>query len=107
WTVHYAGDNVNAATDDQGGSAEQLTTVKASPAIITNTSVTTTTGTGQFGTIGFWHNKNGQALIKSFNGSASSTLLGNSLATNFANLFGRSNPYTVGTLGGVLGAAPG
>jgi protocatechuate 3,4-dioxygenase beta subunit len=45
---------------------------------------------GQTATIGFWHNKNGQALIKSLNGSANSTALGNWLASNFGNLYGSS-----------------
>jgi hypothetical protein len=43
---------------------------------------------GDTATIGFWHNKNGQAVINSFNGSPSSTALGNWLASNFPNLFG-------------------
>jgi hypothetical protein len=45
-------------------------------------------GPGEFATIGFWHNKNGQAVINSFNGGSSSTALGNWLASNFPNLFG-------------------
>jgi hypothetical protein len=43
---------------------------------------------GMTATIGFWHNKNGQALIKSLNGSSNSTALGNWLAANFANMYG-------------------
>jgi len=43
---------------------------------------------GQTATIGFWHNKNGQALIKSLNTGANSTLLGNWLSTNFPNIYG-------------------
>jgi hypothetical protein len=43
---------------------------------------------GQTATIGFWHNKNGQALIRSLNGGQSSTQLGNWLASNFPNLWG-------------------
>ena len=43
---------------------------------------------GQTATIGFWHNKNGQALLKSLNGGANATQLGNWLATNFPNLWG-------------------
>jgi 5-hydroxyisourate hydrolase-like protein (transthyretin family) len=43
---------------------------------------------GDTATIGFWHNRNGQALINSFNGGASSTALGNWLASNFNCLFG-------------------
>ena len=38
--------------------------------------------------IGFWQNKNGQALIKSLNGGSGSTALGNWLASNFPYLFG-------------------
>jgi hypothetical protein len=40
--------------------------------------------------IGLWHNKNGQALINSFNGGPNSTALSSWLATNFANLYGAS-----------------
>ena len=43
---------------------------------------------GQAAGIGFWHNKNGQALIGSFNGGGSTTALGDWLANSFANLFG-------------------
>ncbi|MBY0309334.1 MAG: hypothetical protein K2Q09_11380, partial [Phycisphaerales bacterium] len=48
----------------------------------------TTLGTGDTATIGFWNNKNGQALIKALNGSANAGNLGNWLASNFPNLFG-------------------
>jgi hypothetical protein len=43
---------------------------------------------GQTATIGFWQNKNGQALLKSLNGGPNATNLGNWLATNFPNLWG-------------------
>ena len=43
---------------------------------------------GDFATIGFWHNCNGQALIKSLNGGSSSTALAQWLATSFPNLYG-------------------
>jgi hypothetical protein len=42
---------------------------------------------GQTAGIGFWNNKNGQALVKSLNGGATSKQLGNWLATNFPNLY--------------------
>jgi hypothetical protein len=52
---------------------------------------------GETATIGFWHNKNGQALIKSFNGGPTSTDLATWLATSFPNLYGpgttATNPY--------------
>ncbi len=51
-----------------------------------------TTGTalrsGDTATIGYWQNNNGQALIKSLNGSQNATNLGNWLASNFPNLYG-------------------
>jgi len=43
---------------------------------------------GLTGGIGFWHNKNGQALINCFNGGPSATALGNWLAACFPNLYG-------------------
>jgi hypothetical protein len=43
---------------------------------------------GQTAGIGFWNNKNGQALIKSLNGGASSTQLGDWLAATLPNMFG-------------------
>jgi hypothetical protein len=43
---------------------------------------------GDTATIGFWANKNGQALIDSLNGGSTAKALGNWLATNFANLYG-------------------
>lgn len=43
---------------------------------------------GDTATIGFWQNKNGQALIKAVNGGPTATALATWLATNFPNLFG-------------------
>ncbi len=43
---------------------------------------------GDTATIGFWNNKNGQALIKSLNGGSSSKKLATWLATNFSYLYG-------------------
>jgi hypothetical protein len=43
---------------------------------------------GQAATIGFWQNKNGQALIKSLNGGSSATQLGSWLAATFPNMYG-------------------
>jgi uncharacterized repeat protein (TIGR01451 family) len=43
---------------------------------------------GQAAGIGFWHNKNGQALIQSFNGGSTSTVLANWLAATLPNLYG-------------------
>jgi hypothetical protein len=43
---------------------------------------------GQTAGIGFWNNKNGQALIKGFDGSVTSTRLANWLAATLPNIFG-------------------
>jgi hypothetical protein len=43
---------------------------------------------GLTGGIGFWNNKNGQALINAFNGGPDSTALSGWLATAFPNLYG-------------------
>jgi hypothetical protein len=43
---------------------------------------------GLTGGIGFWHNKNGQALIQGFNSGPDSTALSNWLAATFPNLYG-------------------
>lgn len=45
-------------------------------------------GCGQTATIGFWRNKNGQRLLKSLNGGADATQLGNWLATTYPNMYG-------------------
>ena len=44
---------------------------------------------GQTAGIGFWNNKNGQALIKSLNGGQTSIQLGNWLAATFPNMYGK------------------
>ena len=61
-------------------------------------------GPGEFATIGFWHNNNGQAVINSFNNGPTDTKLGNWLASNFPMLFGASNPYTSTSLAGKTNA---
>jgi hypothetical protein len=43
---------------------------------------------GLTGGIGLWHNKNGQALIDSFNGGPGATALSSWLAATFSNLYG-------------------
>ena len=86
WVASYNGDaNNSPVTAD--ANAEPVTVSAGTPV-----------GAGQFATIGFWHNSNGQAVITNLNGSSTSTALGNWLATNFPNLFGSPNPYTAATL---------
>jgi hypothetical protein len=45
-------------------------------------------GKGLTAGIGFWHNKNGQALITNFNGGPTATALSAWLAASFPNLYG-------------------
>jgi hypothetical protein len=61
---------------------------------------------GDFATIGFWHNNNGQGLSDKLNGGGSNgtaTALGTWLATNFPHLYGAdvdpSNPYEMNLTG--------
>jgi hypothetical protein len=77
WVATYNGDSNNSKVSS--GTADEPVTIGQ-----TGTPV----GRGAAATIGYWHNKNGQVLIKSFNGSASSTALGNWLASTFPHLFG-------------------
>ena len=91
------------------GTSEQTVVSPATPSIATTPSMTTNTSSGavvagEFATIGFWHNQNGQAVINSFNGSSSSTALGNWLASSYPNLFGASNPYIGTSLAGLTNA---
>ena len=107
WVATYNGDSNNASVSS-GKADEPVVISPASPSINTTPSMTAGTAgnvvAGQFATIGFWHNQNGQAVINSFNGSSSSKLLGNWLATNFPHLFGASNPYLSTSLGGLINA---
>lgn len=91
WHAVYSGDSNNSTAIDNG--QNETVTVAAPPVTA-----------GEFATIGFWHNKNGQAVIYNFNGSSSATKLGNWLATNFPHLFGASNPYTGTSLAGLTNA---
>ena len=43
---------------------------------------------GDFATIGFWHNRNGQALIDHLNGGPTATALGSWLASTYPHLYG-------------------
>jgi hypothetical protein len=45
-------------------------------------------GTGTTATIGFWNNKNGQAIINAFNGGPTSKALSKWLSSTFPNLYG-------------------
>jgi choice-of-anchor A domain-containing protein/uncharacterized repeat protein (TIGR01451 family) len=89
----------STATVSAANEAPGLQNAKAS-ATVTVVAVPGPVTAGQFATIGSWHNKNGQAVINSFNGGPSATLLGNWLASNFPHLFGASNPYIGSTLAG-------
>jgi hypothetical protein len=57
WVATYGGDVNNGPASDQGGTAEQAVVTQQSPPV----------DHGMTAKIGFWHNQNGQALIKSWN----------------------------------------
>ncbi len=50
-----------------------------------------TVGTGDTATIGYWQNKNGQALIKKMNGASTSQTFANWLASSFPYLYGANS----------------
>jgi hypothetical protein len=92
WRVSYAGDSLNNGANDQGGASEQLVTYPTRPV-----------QHGDFAGIGFWHNKNGQALINSLNGGPNSTALAQWLVANFPNLYGAAaSPYSMTTGSGLF-----
>ena len=91
---------LNTAIVSAGNEAPALQNAKSSATVIV-VAAPGPVAAGQFATIGFWHNQNGQAVINSFNGGSSATLLGNWLATNFPHLFGASNPYLASALAGL------
>jgi hypothetical protein len=70
----------------------QITNPNTQSATTNDTATVTSLGQGVTmgitGGIGFWHNKNGQALLDGFNGGPGSTALGNWLAASFPNLYG-------------------
>jgi len=103
WNATYSGDDNNIGDSFIGDHSERVV-VSPSPAITTTPFVTTTTGGGSFATIGFWHNKNGQATINAFDSGPTSTNLGNFLAAHYPHLFGASNPYTGTSLAGLTNA---
>jgi hypothetical protein len=76
WVAAYNGDSNNAPVIS-GTALEPVVIVPITPL-----------GANATATMGYWHNKNGQALINGFNGGPTSTQLGNWLASNFSNLFG-------------------
>jgi hypothetical protein len=70
------------ASDGHGGTASTTVTIDVAR-------VAGSVGTGSTAGIGFWASNNGQGLILAMNASATSKTLGNWLATNFPNLYGK------------------
>jgi hypothetical protein len=93
-TLTVSGSNTYASTGSDAVTVSIRSTSTALPAAAvvyptaTVTSLGQTVQNGLEGGIGLWHNKNGQALINSFNGGPSSTALSTWLATSFGNLYG-------------------
>jgi hypothetical protein len=75
--------NYTVTIHDSGG---HTATLNCSLTVAATTG--TPVGRGDTATIGFWHNRNGQALINSLNGGSTSTALANWLASNFPYLYG-------------------
>jgi choice-of-anchor A domain-containing protein/uncharacterized repeat protein (TIGR01451 family) len=80
----------NTATVTAANEAPSLQNQRASATVTVQAPVGGPVRAGDFATIGFWHNQNGQALIRQLNGGSGATALGNWLAANFSHLFGAS-----------------
>jgi hypothetical protein len=71
-----------------GGGSNWTGSWSSTPAKVSFVCSTGGLGKGDTATIGFWHNKNGQALINALNGGPTSQNLANWLATQFPYLYG-------------------
>ncbi len=83
-----AGALLNTATVSAANEAPSLQNLQASATVTVQAA--RLVQAGDFATIGFWQNQNGQALIQQLNGGSSATALGNWLAANFPHLYGAS-----------------
>lgn len=91
FTRQYAGTNTSVDSNANSTTAKTAdVTLVAGPSDLTIDAglVPPSLTAGDTATIGFWHNKNGQALIKSLNGGPTSTQLATWLATSFPYLYG-------------------
>jgi choice-of-anchor A domain-containing protein/uncharacterized repeat protein (TIGR01451 family) len=79
---------LNTATVSAANEAPSLQNQKASATVTIQ--APRPVQAGDFATIGFWQNQNGQALIRQLNGGSGATALGNWLAANYPHLFGVS-----------------
>jgi hypothetical protein len=86
--AHTYADPVNRTVQVTISHNQGYTTTATPTATATVSNLGQAVGHGLTGGIGFWHNNNGQALIKSFNGGATATALANWLAATFPNLYG-------------------
>jgi hypothetical protein len=99
-TGFYSFTNLSAATysDSAAATANGLTLITPSPLSVVLAAGATSTNNnfgylnvvtdGSTGSVGFWGNTNGQAVIKSMNGSPSAKNFATWLATNFPYLYG-------------------
>jgi hypothetical protein len=84
--------NFTASVLDSSGNSVNGTT-SASCAVTTNPVSGSPLAKGDAATIGFWHNKNGQALINEVNGGPTSTALATWLSSSFPYLFGPKSAH--------------
>jgi hypothetical protein len=84
----YANAGSNAVTVSISSTSIALPAAAIVYPTATVTSLDQNVQKGLEGGTGLWHNKNGQALIDSFNGGPDSTALSYWLGTNFSNLWG-------------------
>jgi hypothetical protein len=83
--------NVVTGGGSGGGGSNWTGSWSSTPAKVGFVCGTGSVSKGDTATIGFWHNKNGQALITALNGGPTSKTLANWLATQFPYLYGASS----------------
>jgi hypothetical protein len=94
-TPTTAGTYSFSVTVTDSTSVKALTLCKAC-SITINSTTTTPLDSGDTATIGFWHNKNGQALINALNGGPAATQLGSMLALYFPKMYGSTGANLAG-----------
>ena len=80
--------NVVTGGGSGGGGSNWTGSWSSTPAKVGFVCSTGSVSKGDTATIGYWHNKNGQALINALNGGPTSKTLANWLATQFPYLYG-------------------
>jgi len=81
----------HSITASYGGDVNDLTSASSSVAVMISAPATGPVNSGQTSKNNFWNHADGIALMLSFNGSFTSTAMGDWMAATFPNLFGANS----------------